>query len=228
MFTAFKKMQKRDKVLVLSLIIALLVAITVLAGSVIAKYVSEKSVHGKIVVSAELAKGVELFEHEAIKQDGGDYKLGTKEVAANKYVLMPGVDIPKDPTVRIKGYTGMAAFLYVEVVEQTLPDTITYAVNDMWTALTDVTGPHEGKVYYTELPSDQMRADQDGNTDVQILKKLSTAGNNEIQVSDQLDHSSTAQTSVLTFYAFIAQKTTDATAAGTFAQFTTQPAQSGN
>ncbi len=217
---SIKKMSYRDKLIVLSLILAVVVAVAIISGTVIAKYTNEKSVSGKIKVSAELAEAVELFEHKAQKQDGGDYALDTSEVTANDYVIMPGVDIPKDPTVRITGYTGLDAFLYVEVVED-LPDTVLYEVDEAWTALADVTGPQGGTVYYIELPSDDFEADDDGNIEVAVLKKLDGAGGNEIQVSDQLDHSSSAESSLLTFYAYLAQKTTGATAADTFEQFAT-------
>lgn len=91
-----------------------------------------------------------LYEHEATDaNEDGVYELGTTEVTANTYKVLPGVDLPKDPFVRTDVALGFDAYVFVEVVDNT-GAALAVAVDDAWTKLDEVTGPHGGAVYVLE------------------------------------------------------------------------------
>lgn len=73
---------------------------------------------------------LELFEHVATKNNDGTYTLGETTVTSNTYVVMPGVNLPKDPTVNVKAASG-AYYLFVEVTKGTKVDgdTLGYTVD---------------------------------------------------------------------------------------------------
>lgn len=195
---------RKTRISVLSLILLAIAAAVLIIGLAAAKYVKEVRMTHTIKVSADLAKSIEIFEHKANRTEHGDYETEKTEVTKNDYVLMPGVDVPKDPTVRIKGYTGLAAWLYVEIVETTVPTTVTYATASGWTELSGVTGPNRGKIYYRELTNAQT-----GDLEFPVL------ANNTVIVSESIPRGTTLK---LDFYAYITQE--KGTAAADFASFT--------
>ena len=140
-----KKLSKREKITLISLLLVLLTATAIIVGTVAAKYITEKRVPGKIKVSVTLAESIEMFEHEVTRTEDGNYVTGADTVTGNTYKLMPGVDIPKDPTVRITGYTGLSAYVYVEVVGEPT-DNVSFAIDDGWTLIEGVTGLNGGQV----------------------------------------------------------------------------------
>lgn len=74
---------------------------------------------------------LELFEHVATKNNDGTYTLGeTTTTTGNTYVVMPGVNLPKDPTVNVKAARG-AYYLFVEVTKgaKVDGDTLGYTVD---------------------------------------------------------------------------------------------------
>ena len=91
----------------------LLVAAAGIGAGVSAKYRQEVAVHGTIYYDPTLAESLACIEHEAQRDANGVYTLGDEETAANAYVLMPGVDAPRDVFVRIQGKTAAPAYLYV-------------------------------------------------------------------------------------------------------------------
>ena len=194
---------RKTRISVLSLILLAIAVAALIIGLVAAKYVKEVRMPHKITVSADLAEDIEIFEHEVNRTEHGDYETETNEVTENDYVLMPGVDVPKDPTVRIKGYTGLAAWLYVEIVETDLPATVTYTAADGWTPLPGLTGPNGGKIYYRELTNAQT-----GDLEFPVL------ANNTVIVSEKIPRGTTLK---LDFYAYITQE--KGTAAADFASF---------
>jgi len=196
---------RKTRISVLSLILLAIAAAALIIGLVVAKYVKEVRMPHKITVSADLAEDIEIFEHEVNRTEHGDYETETNEVTENDYVLMPGVDVPKDPTVRIKEYTGLKAWLYVEIVETNVPTSIvTYATASGWTELSGVTGPNRGKIYYRELTNAQT-----GDLEFPVL------ANNTVIVSESIPRGTTLK---LDFYAYITQE--KGTAAADFASFT--------
>ena len=73
---------------------------------------------------------LELFEHVASQNNDGTYTLGETTVTSNSYVVMPGVNLPKDPTVNVKAASG-AYYLFVEVTKgaKVDGDTLGYTVD---------------------------------------------------------------------------------------------------
>ncbi|MBO4363296.1 MAG: hypothetical protein J5912_02815 [Clostridia bacterium] len=132
-----KLLTKRGTVTRIALLALAAVLLLSVIGYVSAKYVQQVGVRGSIKVSATLAKNIEVYEHKAERDTDGSYKLDSDSVVSNNtYELMPGVDVPKDPTVKVTGYTGMPAYVYVEVNKGTnWPSTVTYAIADGWTEL---------------------------------------------------------------------------------------------
>lgn len=143
-----KSKRKIDKAYVLPLFLVVLIMITALSNAVFAKYLRRFNYDRKVTVSAELVETLRLFEHEAVRNDMGEYALNNaNEVSSNEYILMPGVDIPKDPHIEIKGKTSIPAYLYVEVVDKLNTTTVTYSLTGDWTLLSGITGPNGGKMY---------------------------------------------------------------------------------
>lgn len=134
------------------LLTALLLAC--LATGIAAKYIRSVTWQSVVTFSADLAKSIELYEHEAEKQPDGSYKLTDEKVTGNTYTVMPGVDIPKDPCITIEGKSAIDAYLYIEVSDDISSVTgvyITYALEEHWMLLENVTGKQGGKVYvYSE------------------------------------------------------------------------------
>lgn len=74
---------------------------------------------------------LELFERVAKQNDDGTYALEEETTTTgNSYVVMPGVNLPKDPTVNVKAASG-AYYLFVEVTkgEKVDGDTLAYTVD---------------------------------------------------------------------------------------------------
>lgn len=200
-------------VVVFSLIMAL--------GVVYAKYVKSVEFSGNVTISADLAEKIELFEHKAVRAkdnngiEGGYTLDNTKEVTTNDYILMPGVNVPKDPTIRIKGKTAIDAYLYVEIVNGLGSNGVSYTPAEHWKSL-GITGKNGGTVYvYSTNKTDPTVIDEsfgtDGTGEVEILL------NNEITVSDKYNRTSDdAKNLTLTFHAYMAETVDDKTAADVF------------
>lgn len=172
------------------LILALLCG---LAGGAYAKYVKKQTLESSLTIKANLGT-IDLLEHKATKKNDGSYVLDkTNEVRANTYQLLPGLDIPKDPFVRISGKTPIEAYVFVEVVDDLPANSgITYSLTADWTKLEGVTGSHGGTVYvYKEEVTNAFGSN--GSGDIPIL-----AGD-KVSISQYLDKS--VKDLKLTFYA---------------------------
>lgn len=181
-------MNKNRRIAFLLAVLFCLSAVTFVA---VAKYIKDVPYTGNVTFKANLAKNFTLIETEAERQTDGTYSLTESETSENSYTLMPGVDVPKNPMVKIEGKTAVPAYLYVEVCSN-LPDTVTYAIVSHWTDL-GITGPHGGKVYvYTSVLDGTVKDLTLPIIDEEIL-----------HVSDKLSHTTTA---TMTFYGYMAQQ----------------------
>ena len=154
---------------------------------------------------------IDLWEHA---YDATTNALGNSKVTeVENYKIIPGVDLPKDPTVTVKAGSE-ACWLFVKV-EQTgtfVTDKVTYSVMtgaDGWKALPDVDG-----VYYREVSA------VTSDTSFDILE------NNKVTVSDTLTKADvnniTAENQPkLTFTAYAVQKEGIDTAAAAWAKVNT-------
>ena len=123
----------------------------------------------------------------------GDINIALTETTGEDYIIIPGMNIEKDPKVTVKA-NSEACWLFVKVEETgTFVDgKVTYSVADGWTALTGQPG-----VYYREVGA--VTAD----TDFYVLK------DNVVKVSDTLtkeDIKDIPTGPTLTFTAYAVQK----------------------
>ena len=146
-----------------------------------AKYVTTVDLTGAVHFTADLAVDVTLLEHKAERKSDGSYQLGGEWVDKNTYVVMPGVDIPKDPTITITTKSAIPAYLYVEVVGAP-PTGVSYAMKSYWQELS--IPDRKVYVYQNSGSYDLTDADDDGIIELEILE------NNKIIVSDKFDPAS--------------------------------------
>ena len=103
---------------------------------------------------------IDLWEHA---YDATTNALGNSKVTkVENYKIIPGVDLPKDPTVTVKA-NSEACWLFVKVEKSGtfVTDKVTYSIDDtVWTQLDNVAG-----VYYKKI--DTLTASE---TDYNILK----------------------------------------------------------
>lgn len=133
----------------LRLLIVLTLLLVMLTSVAVGKYMQTASFEGKVTFSANLATNIILRESKLERDSDGNYELSdTKYVSGSQeYVLIPGVDVPKNPHIIIEGKTNVGAYLFVEVVSTVDADKLIYSVDDsLWKKL-NLTGKHDGDVY---------------------------------------------------------------------------------
>jgi hypothetical protein len=138
-------------------------------------------------------------------------KIPNDDYVGNTYNVLPGVTLPKDPTVTIIGKTSAPAYLYVEVVS-TLGDAFEYEIDDAnWKEVNGATAPNGGKVYAYSVNGEVSPVTDKTEaltTGISILK------DDKITVKDSDDLGITKDsTDTMTFYGYLAQTsiTTDGT-----------------
>lgn len=182
--------------------IAAAMAVLIMTG-IQAKYMTSVSLSGTVRFNAELADNVTLQEHKALRNADGSYSLNKSAdtTISNTYIVMPGVDIEKDPYFTITNKSSIDAFLYVEIVDSSPdPDTVIYNLTTDWEKL-DI----QNRNVYVYKGVFQ------GNTqDIPILN------NNMIYISDQYDPAS--ENFNLKFYGYMVQKEVGKYAAGIFTE----------
>lgn len=172
-----------------------------------AKYVISVSYQDSASVASIGSGNLQLREHEAelitdeveaVQQDGV-YKLNNTKVKGNTYdVVLPGVDIPKDPFIEITGEIEVPYELYLKVVKKDLPDTVTYEMADGWKLEETETSQSDGIVYtykYNKVIDSQFSGT------IYILK------NNKLIVKEK--YIGNGKKFTLTFDAWLAQKKAD-------------------
>jgi len=124
---------------VMSLVLAFVLVIGASVAGTLAWLTAQTQTVTNTFTSAELFSengSFTLWEHKAEDTDGdGEYTLdNSSEVESNSYSILPGVNIPKDPTVDVVGLEEHA-YLYIKVTS-TLPTGLTYTIDSTnWTAL---------------------------------------------------------------------------------------------
>ena len=163
-----------------------------------AKYVTTVDLTGAVRFTADLAVDVTLLEHKAERNSDGSYKLHTTEtVATNTYVVMPGVDIPKDPTITITTKSAIPAYLYVEVVGEP-PTGVSYDMDSCWEQL-DPAAVSGRKVYVYKI-GDSYDLPADSDITINIIK------NKVITVSHTYDPAAATSNFNIKFYAYLIQR----------------------
>lgn len=129
---------------VMSLVLAFVLVIGASVAGTLAWLIAQSETVTNTFTSAELfanpSTDFTLWEHQAEDTDeDGRYRLNNTEVKSNTYEILPGVNIPKDPTVDIVDLEEHA-YLYIKVTG-TLPTGLSYSINSAnWTALNGYTG----------------------------------------------------------------------------------------
>lgn len=200
-----KTVRKLNKCIsITSVTIALVIcACLALSGFLFAKYTKDLSFSGNVTISANLAKNFSLYELKAVADNKGVYSLTAQKVASNEYMVLPGVNIPKDPKITIVGKTNVEAYLYIEVVEN-LGEGMSYQLSENWLEVTGANVQNEGaKLYvYTEGGSPKIFAGTDDDGEISLIK------GDIITVPSSFKMSATDIYS-LDFYASLLQKVDD-------------------
>lgn len=220
----------------LVLVVALAVGATWAYLTAQTKAVTNTFTAGGAVKQSDL----ELFEHVAEKQNDGSYQL-TNAVATpgdngvyNTYTVMPGVNLPKDPTVKVTAANG-PYYLFVEVTKGTGFDEVTvgegdaaktgkpldYTIAANWEKLSltgkdaerevyvyYVTGENAAKTYIQSAPV----------SNVAVLKTIDNTKNTIVVNADNdiVATLTSASASALTFNAYACQAAGFDTAAAAF------------
>ncbi|MGN1017236.1 MAG: hypothetical protein ACI4PB_00285, partial [Oscillospiraceae bacterium] len=82
--------------------------------------------------------GFTLVESKANQQADGKYVLNPADkVQANDYVVVPGVDLPKDPTINLKLKANIDAYVFLAVDNNLKGMSVT--IDPAWSAITTYT-----------------------------------------------------------------------------------------
>ena len=194
-----------------AILLALVLAIGCAVGGTLAWLISKTKPVVNTFTYGDI--NIDLYEHE---YNASENKLGKSEVPkVDNYKIIPGVDLPKDPTVEVKA-NSEACWLFVKVEEQGtfVADKVTYGIADGWRK-----GDGKGipqNVYYREVGA------VTDDTPFNVLK------DNQVIVSDTLtkeDIKGITPNPTLTFTAYAVQKDgiADATTAWAKIPTTTNP-----
>ena len=195
-----KKKQFRTGLQLLCVLMVLLITMT---AYVAGKYIKTISMNGSVTFTASLATNMILQEHEAVRNPDGSYSLTANTVNENTYILIPGVDIPKDPYIIITGKTKIPAYLYIEI-ESTLDAPVQYEVDPSKWTLLQIDGNKSVYYYNTEI------GEGFSEDPIYILT------GNQVTVSQTLRNGSDAAIDVLTIQAILKEKVGGNTAAQTY------------
>lgn len=201
-----------------AILLALVLAIGCAVGGTLAWLISQTEPVVNTFTYGDI--NIELYEHG---YNAGENKLETKKATkVDNYKIIPGVDLPKDPTVEVKA-NSEACWLFVKVEEENWPaftdadgtKKVSYSIADDWTALTGHTG-----VYYREVGAATAKAGES----YYILKGNTTYANGVVTVSDTLtkdDIKGITTKPTLTFTAYAVQKDGSTNAADAWAKIPT-------
>lgn len=123
---------------------------TWLVSNLFAKYVINDTSENSATVAAGGAV-VELWEHKA-NLNNGIYELdeATEVIGYTYNKVIPGVDIAKDPFVRLEISNAEVSYaLYVQITESNpFPDTVTYDVTQDWEVFDEDKGIYKYKTVF--------------------------------------------------------------------------------
>ena len=197
-----------------AILLALVLAIGCAVGGTLAWLISKTDPVVNTFTYGDI--NIELYEHE---YNARENELGIKKATkVDNYKIIPGVDLPKDPTVEVKA-NSEACWLFVKVEEEnwpTLADAngtkkVSYSIADDWTKGDGKKIP--ANVYYCEV------AATTADTTFGVLK------GDKVTVRDTLTKDEVDQLKgknpTLTFTAYAVQKDGIDTAADAWAKIPT-------
>ena len=196
-----------------AILLALVLAIGCAVGGTLAWLISKTEPVVNTFTYGDI--NIDLYEHE---YNARENKLETKKVTeVGNYKIIPGVDLPKDPTVEVKA-NSEACWLFVKVEEQGtfVANKVTYGIAADWTKGDGTKIPEN--VYYREVNAAAAKAGES----YYILKGNTTYANGVVTVSENLTKDEVDQLKgknpTLTFKAYAVQKDGIATAAEAWAK----------
>lgn len=140
----------KKKTLTIAIALVLVVALAVGATWAYLKAQTGEVKNTFVAGGAVDQSALELYEHKANQNKDGTYTLDTtKPTTANSYTVMPGVNLPKDPTVEVTAANG-PYYLFVKVTEGAHfnKDIFGYSIDDAaWKQLKDADGKDVAGVY---------------------------------------------------------------------------------
>ena len=181
-----------------SLLVLTLLSTWLVSGLYARYMVSDSRYDTARVASTGIGK-LELWEHFAEETDtnSGIYHLTAKTATGNEYnKVLPGVDIPKDPTISLQINKAEVRYaLYVKVTEsEPFPDHVTYSLTDDWKCVDSENGIYQYKDIF------------EANT-LYPLKEIQILKDNKLYVSEQ--YVGSGKSFSLTFNAYLMQETID-------------------
>jgi predicted ribosomally synthesized peptide with SipW-like signal peptide len=188
---------------VMSLVLAFVLVVGASVAGTLAWLTAQTETVTNTFTSAELFSdngSFTLWEHKAVDTDGdGVYTPDNSiEVKSNSYSILPGVNIPKDPTVDVVGLEEHA-YLYIKVTS-TLPEGLTYSIySENWTALSGYDG-----VYVYSGSNAENNIIKATNAELKTFTATILTGN-QIVVAD--NYSGTNDDIKLSFDAYMVQAT---------------------
>lgn len=195
------------------LLIILVLVLLALTTFAVGKYIKTMEHSGTVSFTARLASNLEIWEHQVQRNGDGTYSLDPNTpVHGNDYVLIPGLDVDKDPYVLISGKTDIPAYLYVEIVTATIDSyagkpLITYTPANDWKVSADKEPLHGGTVYEYVGNGDSALALTSANTPKDGIYLLA---NDKIYVSQHAkyaDNTQNGDTDVMQIYAYLVEVT---------------------
>lgn len=201
----------KKKILVACLCVAL--AVLTVAGTTLA-YLTSKTNEVKNTFTVGKVN-IELWEHQYVPETNtlNDTKLdGSAGKTGNDYKIIPGVDLPKDPTVVVKAGSE-DCWLFVKVDAQNWPanQKISYTFNTAgWTKLTGVEGVDN--VYYREM------ADITADQTIELLTGNKVTVSEDLTMDEINAFTEAQKTPTLAFTAYAIQKAGFTTAAAAWAE----------
>lgn len=167
------------------MIVLALLVLSWIGNGIYAKYIYQEELSGTVTITANLGT-IAVQEHKAERQPDGSYKLLTTITDKNEYILMPGVDIEKDPYVTITQKSSIAAYVFI-VVDSTLPENVEYTLAEHWKAVNGY-----ANVYvYADTNGNPIAVT--GNIDkIPILKPVANDSDITLTVSQQVAHNLSA------------------------------------
>ena len=203
----------------------LMVAILLLsmgAGTTYAKYVKQDKLEGSVTIKASLGS-IKLVEHQALRQADGSYELiDNQETDKNTYILLPGLDVDKDPTVHIKEKTPIDCYVYLKVVTN-LADSykVQYTVENVWKEISRTTQAGETTIVYVYTAGGSEAVAVDDTFGTKGTGEIPVLVGNKMIVSQKLDLP--ASKVYLNFFAYMFETSSGTTAESVYANNTTTP-----
>ena len=208
-----RKSSSVSKALMLATVFVLVIGVSV-AGT-LAWLSAQSETVTNTFTSAELfadpSAQFTLWEHQATDDDkDGRYTLTAEEVTVNTYDILPGINIPKDPTVDVVELEENA-YLYIKVTD-TLPEGLSYSIDaGNWEPLTGTADVWVYKGTHADDNVIKASGDSEKTFMVNILTQTADAVYGDYAITVPSGYTGAAAEGTLSFSAYMVQATGNGT-----------------